>query len=275
MNKIKHIFLFILVIFTVFAYSCEKKINSNNHKPIEKIFNYNYLERGLCVAKDNIVKFYWLDDDFSWIEASLFEFIIPSDCKDVFSFWGRIGIITDTKIKFYKNIINEDLMGWDNKSYPWYEEQEMQFNLPENFQTVFAILFDIAVVADNKLNLYSFDENINEWKILPDTEFVLPPNWQYIFEFDLEGFCIVTDDKMKIYWYYRFGKTWSEYYEMVFNLPENYQDVFTNSQGRFASRKIYEAEDWEWISVMKDNILKFYYYPKNGWKEIENIEFKK
>jgi len=55
---------------------------------------------------------------------------------------------------------------------------------------------------------------------------------------------------------------------MVFDLPENYQERFTSS-------KRYEAEAYEWISVLKDNILKFYYYPKNSWKEINNIEFKK
>jgi|GEM_PF-3880290 len=270
----KKFYFGVLVFFTVFVYSCDKKINLNNHKPIEKIFNYNHLERGLCVAKDSIVKFYWLDDNFSWIEASNYEFKIPPDCKDIFSFGGRFGIITDTNIIFYQNMMTSNFMAWDMESYPWYEDQKLQFTLPQNFQTVFTILFDIAVVADNKLNLYSFDEDINEWKILPNTEFELPPNWQYIFEFDLNGFCIVTDDKMKIYWYSWFYNSWSEYYEMVFNLPENYQDVFTNSQGSKASRERYEAEDWEWISVMKDNILKFYYYPKNSWKEIENIEFK-
>jgi hypothetical protein len=150
----------------------------------------------LCIAVNSTVKFYSFDG--KWIERKGAKFVIPKGYNNLFGFSFQpspteshpysdlLCVVVDNKVKFY------------NPSNKWEEIVNMEFVIPNNSKSIFALDWcNIGVVIDNKVKIYHFDyKRIEEswfadeipyetgddtWKEWVEDEFILPDGYKNVF----------------------------------------------------------------------------------------------
>lgn len=112
----------------------------------------------------------------------------------------------------------------------------------------------IGVVENNQITI--FEHNGNEWKLLQNSNFLLPNGYMSVFGIGDFRIGVIVNNQIKFYGHN--GNIWELLeYPPEFKLPNNYRNVFMTLRGD--------------IGVVTNNQIQFYEY-NNAWQKKQDYD---